>query len=207
MYGISKREFQDSLEKLPYFNKNTAGILLEKKGINLDRKIERLIKSGYFLRLKNGFYTTKIYWLTTGDKEKYAESLVPVLCYPSYLSLEYILSQVGLIPEAIQVYTGITLKSTRNFQNFLGRFSYQNIDNKLFCGFNEGKASRAKALFDYLYLKINLGKDLEKELAEGLRLNWDNFSLSDLEEFGEYTVISNSQKMRKIAKMIKEILK
>lgn len=207
MYGIYKIENQDNLEKLPYFSKNTAGILLQKDGKNLDRKIERLIKSGYFLRLKNGLYTTKTYLLTVGNKEKYAESLVPALYYPSYLSLEYVLSQTGLIPEAIQIYTAITTKSTREFKNFLGRFSYQNIADKLFCGFTDGKASKAKALFDYLYLKSNLGANLQKELTEGLRLNWNYFTVSDLKEFKKYVEISGSAKMIKIKKIIEELKK
>lgn len=207
MYGNFKIKYQEELEKLPYFNKKTAAILLEKEDKNLDRKIERLIKSTYFLRLKNGLYVTQPYLLTVGNREKYGEALVPVLCFPSYLSSEYILSREGLIPEAIQVYTGVTIKSTRGLENFLGRFYYQNIDAKLFCGFTDGKASKAKALFDYLYLKSNLGTNLQKELSEGLRINWDNFSPADFEEFSKYVVISGSQKMKKIAKIMTEILK
>ena len=125
------------------------------------------------------------------------------LGYLSYLSLEFVLSRNGLIPEAIQSYTAITLKSTREFENFLGRFSYQNIAGKLFCGFNGGKASTAKALFDFLYLKSNLGTYLEKELSNGLRINWANFTSLDCREFQKYAALSDSQKMAKIAKIIK----
>ncbi len=207
MYGISGTKYFEELEKLPYFNKNTAGILLQKAGRNLDRKIERLTKSGYLMRLKNGLYITKPSFLATSDKTGYSESLASILCYPSYLSLEYVLAQAGLIPEAIQAFTSITTKSTREIKNFLGRFLYQNIDDRLFCGFTNGKASTAKALFDYLYLKSNLGTDIQAELSSGLRINWDNFSVPDYQEFEKYVAISSSQKMVKIAKIIKDLLK
>ncbi|MBI3559082.1 hypothetical protein HY085_01685 [Candidatus Gottesmanbacteria bacterium] len=101
----------------------------------------------------------------------------------------------------------MTIKSTRSLENFLGRFYYQNIDAKFFCGFTDGKASKAKALFDYFYLKSNLGTNLRKELSEELRINWNNFSPADLKEFNKYVLISGSQKMKKIAKIMREILK
>jgi len=205
-YGITRTEYQVELEKLPFFNKATAGILLQKDGINLDRKLERLTASGDILRLKRGLYTTKMYYLTS-DKDDYLKKVAGGLYYPSYLSVEYVLAKRGLIPEAINVYTSITTKTTRGFSNFLGRFRYQNINQKLFLGFSDGMATTAKALFDFLYLKTNLSTNLNSELTEGLRINWSQFTSSDYLEFNQYIKLAQSPKMTKIAKVIGDILK
>ena len=206
-YGITKTEYQVELEKLPFFNKATAGILLQKDGVNLDRKLERLTASGDFLRLKRGLYTTKMYYLTASNKDDYLTKVAGGLYYPSYLSVEYVLAKKGLIPEAISVYTSVTTKTTRGFNNFLGRFRYQNINPRLFLGFSDSEATTAKALFDYLYLKTNLSTNLNSELAEGLRINWGQFTPSDFSEFNQYVKLAQSPKMTKIAKIIGDILK
>lgn len=207
MRGIKNIDNLSELETLPYFNKQTAGILLEKAGRNLDRKIERITKSGYLLRLKKGLYTTKNYLLAKGSNEEYAQNFAQNLYFPSYLSLEYVLSKENLIPESVRVYTSITTKNTRNIENFLGRFCYQNITPKLFCGFINGRASKAKALFDYLYLKSNLDNDLVRDLSENLRINWENFSVADLDEFNQFVKLINSGKMTRILKIIANIKK
>jgi hypothetical protein len=46
---------------------------------------------------------------------------------PSYVSFEYILSQAGLIPEAVRTITSATPKRNRNFDTPLGRFSYRHL--------------------------------------------------------------------------------
>jgi len=65
-------------------------------------------------------------------------------------------------------------------------------------------ANKTKALFDFLYLKRNLGENLVYELNEGLRFNWTVFSDKDLQEFSKYVQISNMDKMKQI---LKEIIK
>ena len=207
MYGNFKIKYQSELEKLPYFTKQTAGMLMEKEGVNLDRKIERLTAAEYYLRLKKGLYTTRPYVLSCNNQEQYAASLVPVLCVPAYLSLEYVLSSEGLIPEAIRSYTAITTKSTRTFTNFLGRFDYKNINERLFFGFQNARATKVKALFDLLYLKSNLGTNVKKELSDGLRINWANVSARDLLEFDRYVEMSKSGKMAGIGEILKGIIK
>lgn len=213
MITISGIEYQKELEKLPYFNKKTAGILIGKKEGNLDKKIEQLTRKKYLIGLKKGLYVTSVYLSSQPKKGGYCEYIANILRYPSYLSLEYVLSINNLIPEAVYAWTSITLKTPRAYKNQLGSFTYRSIKPALFTGFAKEKrgefnvsiATTAKSLFDYLYLKRNLADNLEYELNKGLRINWDNFSLTDLREFKKYTIVSRSKKMGKILNLIEKI--
>ncbi len=207
MYSISGIKYQKELEQLPFFNKIQAGILIGKNGKNLDQKLAQLNKKGYLLPLKKGFYTTSLY-LDKTDKQSYSEYIANNLRSPSYISSEYILSKSGLIPEAVVGITSITIKSSRNYTNILGNFIYQNIKSSLFCGYQTRfftdkqiyVASTAKALFDFLYLKkLN---HIKQELTADLRINWENFSKENLQEFQKYVHLSGSKKMSAILKMI-----
>lgn len=212
MISISGIKYQNELEQLPYFNKQTAEVLVGKKGKNLDKKIKQLIDKDYLVRLKNGLYVTSTYLDRLDNRHAYLEYLANVLRYPSYLSLEYILSINNVIPEAVYSLTSVTIKSTRNYDNKLGKFVYRNIKNDLFIGYREKEfgiqkvayASVAKALFDYLYLKRNLG-DYGYELKKGLRINWDVVREKDRCELHKYVGLSGSVKMAEIMKVIKNL--
>lgn len=198
---------KSELEQLPYFNNQTASLVLEKKGLNLYRQIERLVKNGTLLRLKSGLYVTKTYYDRNSNSQiAYSQQIANTLRLPSYLSLDFVLAQNGLIPEAVNTYTSITLKTPRSYQNFLGTFTYTNIKVDLFCGYSSGTASKAKALFDFLYLKKNLGQDYDRELSDSLRINWNNFSKADLNQFQKYCFMAKSTKMDKLAKIIKTLV-
>jgi len=211
MISISGIKYQKELEKLPYFNKREATLLIGKKGKNLDKKIEQLRKKGYLLSLKKGFYVSSIFVEKIDDKKSYWEYLANILRFPSYISLEYALSEYGLIPEGVSVITSITLKTGRVFQNSLASFVYKSIKKELFSGFIQKNfldkkikfASPSKALFDFLYLKKMANP--KQELTEDLRINWTNFSKTDLKELAQYVESADSLKMNQVLKMIKEI--
>jgi len=213
MSSVSGIRNQTELESLPYFNKKTAEVLIGKKGKNLDKKISQLFSKEYLLSLKKGFYLTERYYSQQQDKRAFLEYLANVLYSPSYLSLEYILSLNGLIPEGIYALTNISLKSSRVFENKLGIFTYRNVKEELFCGYERIQkgnflvysATKAKALFDLLYLKRNMSENYSYELGEGLRINWEEFTLSDVKEFGSFVNLSKSLKMEKILKEVKKI--
>lgn len=205
----------EQIEKLPFFNKVTVGVALGKSGSNLDYWIKTRIKSGEIIQLKKGIFVSKMYLArieeSSGTYEKYTEFIANVLRYPSYVSLDYVLSLYGMIPEGIYVITSITTKSSRLFSNKLGNFRYQNIKKELFLGYQESNyrgnsvrvASKAKALFDTIYLRSFGNSSIEYELAEGLRLNLDNFTKKDILEFRKYVDLSGSKKMKKSLKILK----
>lgn len=208
MISISGIKYQEELEKMPFFSKNEAGILIGKKGKNLDKKIAQLTKIGYLLNLKKGLYVSSVYVDRT-EKEPYAEYIANILRTPSYVSTEYVLAKQGLIPESVFAVTSITLKTPRNYSNFLGNFYYRNIKKELFCGFEvriwDGimvyVASKAKALFDYFYLKKI--RNVEADVFD-TRINWDEFSFKDLKEFKRYVGLSKSIKMNKVLTAIEK---
>jgi len=109
--------------------------------------------------------------------------------------------------------TSISLKSSRIFENKLGTFIYRNVKEELFCGYRQVQkgsfsmyiATKAKALFDFLYLKRNLSRDYNYELGEGLRINWDAFTFEDLKELESLIKISKSIKMGRFLKEIRRI--
>jgi len=213
MSSVTGIKYKTGFNELPFFNKKTAEILIGKKGRNLDKKISRLLKDGDLIGLKKGLYLSERYLLSQSDKKAYFEYLANILYYPSYLSLEYVLSFYGLIPEGVYVLTNISLKSSRIFENKLGTFIYRNVKKEVFCGYKKTQkgnfsvysATKTKALFDFLYLKRNLSKDYSYELNKGLRINWDEFVIADVKEFESYVNLSKSLKMKEILKRIKKI--
>lgn len=196
------------LQNFPYFNKSTLGIVLGKTGENLNYWIKKMIKQGDLVVLKKGLYTTNLYLLglekNPSLRESYLEYVANMLRYPSYLSLEYVLSKYGVIPDGVYSWTSITVKSSRVFNNSLGNFIYRSIKNDLFSDFEnkefEGKrikiATKEKAFFDYLYFR----KD---EPLDNLRVNWNVFTAGEKINFAGIVNTCRSPKMKRILKLLK----
>ena len=196
------------MEQLPYFNKITLGEILGKEGQNLNYWIKMLLKKGEIIALKKGLYVGKDYLLSLsknpGLMEKYLEYLANIIRYPSYVSMEYALSKYGIIPEGVYAITSVTTKTGRIYKNDLGNFIYKSIRDDLFDDFDvkeyEGQrikfASRAKALFDYLYFR-------KKENMGDLRINWDQFDENDRHEFKKIVAKSGSYKIKKVLVKLK----
>ena len=202
----------EQIEQLPYFNKVSAGVALGKSGQNLDYWIKTHLKTGEIIALKKGLFVTRIYLLAENEKQKYYEYMANIIRYPSYLSLEYVLALWGLIPESVFSFTSITLKSSRSYANTLGNFLYKNIKEELFTGFRTIEygdkkisiATKAKALFDFLYLKaFDTRQRMKTEILEELRINWDEFDKNDIQEFKNYVKLSKSSKMKGVVKILK----
>lgn len=191
---------------LPYFSVETiksSGMAGEYANITL----HRLVKNGKIAPLKRGMYVSQRYLNTvekTGSMDDYLEFLVSALYSPSYLSGEYILSERGILAEAVYSFTSITKNKTKRFFNRLGNFHYHHIRDELFCGFNvftKGaflvyKATMSKALFDFLYVRKNI--ILDKKAAEELRLNIELLTNKEKKEVIYYAKKEGSEKMKKI---------
>lgn len=206
MISISGIKYQKELEALPYFNKPAAGILIDKKGKNLDKKIMQLVEKNYLLRLKKGLYVSSVFVDKTNQR-LYLEFLANIMRFPSYLSLEYALSEYGLIPEGIMGLTSVTVKSGRIFANPLGTFIYKSLKPEFFFGFKTkdffgqkiNMATPAKAIFDFLYLRRM--ENLKTDLVQ-TRINWDNLTKKDWEELRRLVKKSASAKMERIWKSL-----
>ena len=196
----------DLAEKLPVFTlDNFAGIEKDKHYLWL--VLHRYEKSGKLLRLKKGIYTASIYvekMKNRGEIEIFADFLANFLYLPSYLSLETILYRHNILTEVPVNFTSVTKNKTAAFANKLGNFFYHKIKDELFCGFEiveKGdftiwRASKAKALFDFLYFRKN--SLINKKIFEELRINLENLTKSDLREIEKYVKIEGSKRMREI---------
>ncbi|MEK7497974.1 MAG: hypothetical protein AAB656_03585 [Patescibacteria group bacterium] len=196
------------MEQLPYFNKVTLGEVLGKDGENLNYWIKKLLKKGEIIALKKGLYVSRLYLLSLAKnpdlKEKYLEYMANIIRYPSYISLEYALAKFDIIPEGVYAITSVTTKTGRTYKNSLGSFIYKSIKNNLFADFEvtffEDKrikfATKAKALFDFLYFR-------KPGNLRDLRINWDRFDDNDRQEFKEIVLASGSYKIKRELKRLR----
>ncbi|MEK7084401.1 MAG: hypothetical protein AAB932_04155 [Patescibacteria group bacterium] len=195
---------------LPYFTIDDLASI-ETNRTYLKILLSRHEKSGTVFRLKKGTYVTRAYADAiekSGRVTTYAEFLAGVLYAPSYLSMEYILYQHGIITESPVHITAVSKKKTAAFATRFGTYQYHSIAPKLFCGFSTKRdgdffiyrASPAKALFDYLYFRKRHIPD--ERAIEELRLNLDDVGKAERKEFAEYVALEGSARMKYIAEMI-----
>lgn len=209
------RDIFSNFDDVPCFAKYDV-MLVFGRGLSksLNQRLWRALKDDRILQLKNGFYMTNLFYFQEPDKVKLAECIASRIRFPSYLSLEYALQKYGLLIGNFPV-TSVTSKTGCSYDNFLGSFVYSNVKELLYSGFEEVVfhkhkyfiATKAKALFDYLYLKPGLGRtrrDLKRRLFHELGIRWENFSREDFDVFDGFVWKSNSAKMMKILDILDE---
>jgi len=192
-------KYINELNTASYFNKNTLQQVAPISDNALYSNIKRWLKQNIIIQLKRGTYVTNDYYIRLPEKQAYLEFIANKLKSPSYLSLEYVLQKYSLLTE------GVTLKKTNTYKNKLGLFTYSNISQNLFTGYKivnkEGfqikEASKAKALFDFLYLRLLSVKNINKSLIDSFRFNLDEFSQKDQKEFKSYVKLSKIKKLEK----------
>lgn len=174
--------------------------------------LSRQVKQGTMIRLRKNLYVTKGYLDNTERRRifsDYVEFVANKLHSPSYLSLDYVLHEHNMLTEIPRNITSVGLRKTENFSNDLGNFIYHKIKEELFVGFKvvkKGnfsilKATKAKALFDFFYLRKRLLMD--KRAIEELRLNLGEFTKSDFEELKGYVEMERSTRMKEIINWLK----
>ena len=151
--------------------------------------------------------TSRFYVQHSGDYG-FSSAVSAILVPQSYLSLEFVLQQHNLLTEITYPVTCITTKNTHRIINRIGTFWYRHIRDDLYLGFTFteyfgiriARASAAKALFDTLYLRPlpKSFRAFKLKLTEELRLNLDEFSSTDREEFTRLVEDSKSRKMMDI---------
>lgn len=194
------QEFKNAINK-PYFSR--MDLLLSKVDF-FGHQLSLWRKNGYLEHIKRGWD------VFSDEKEKLSSEEISFLIYqPSYLSLEYALSYYGIIPEMVFAKTCVTTKTTRNFSNSFGVFSYRHIQPKLFFGYIVketvyGKyliAEPEKALLDYLYFYLGKIHD-EKDISE-LRLNKEELKKTiNKKKLDKYLCEFGIQKLEKIIRVI-----
>lgn len=117
-------------------------------------------KKGYIEKLCKGFYFFSELVINDITKYHFANKIYA----PSYLSLELVLSNHGLIPETVFGITSVTTLKKRDILTKHGNFLYRSIKNELFFGYQVEEinniqykiANLEKAVLDYFYLNSYL---------------------------------------------------
>ena len=191
-------------EKLPVFTFDDFLSAEECKSYLL-MVLHRYEKGGRLLRLKKGIYTTTAYverMRNRGEIEVFTDFLANFLYSPSYLSLETILYRYNILTEIPVNLTSVSKNKTAVFTNKLGNFFYHKMKPSLFCGFEISeesgfsimRATKVKALFDFLYLRKNILPN--KEAIRELRLNVENLSRNDIKELKKYVALEGTKKLK-----------
>ena len=167
--------------------------------------LHRYEKGGRLLRLKKGIYTTTAYverMRNRGEIEVFTDFLANFLYSPSYLSLETMLYRYNILTEIPVNLTSVSKNKTAVFTNKLGNFFYHKMKPSLFCGFEVSeesgfsimRATKVKALFDFLYLRKNILPN--KEAIRELRLNVESLSRDDIKELKKYVALEGTKKLK-----------
>jgi predicted transcriptional regulator of viral defense system len=205
-----KPELLIPFENMPYFT--IEGFRQATGTESPDQVVRNLLyrwaKAGHLLQLKNGVYMTRRFYEQHRGDYLFSAAISAILIPQSYLSLEFILQRHNLLTEVTYPITCITTKVTRRIVNEIGTYWYRNIRPDLYRGFTiseyfgirVAEATLGKALFDYLYLRPLPAAYRSKKLnlAEELRLNLDEVSAPDLNEFSRFVEESQSRKMNYI---------
>jgi len=202
-----------AIAAMPYFNLSDL-MPYSRDRHYLKTMLARYHARGEIIRLKKGLYVSQKYIDETQKKNYYTvylEFIANQLAAPSYLSLDYILAQHNILTEMPTNFTLITQAKTNAYANALGNFFYHSIKPMLFCGFaqtNEAdftiaKATKSKALFDYLYLRKN-SINCRSQAVE-LRLNFENLLAADWRELKKYCLLSKTKKMLAIYELLLKI--
>ena len=118
-------------------------------GVRLTKMLNYYVKKGDILNPRRGIYTKPNY---------NAEELACAIFHPSYISLEYVLKQAGVIFQYDSTITSVSYL-TRNMEVDGKNFSFRQIKPELWMGFSgttqQGNVCRAtpeRAFLDMLYL-------------------------------------------------------
>jgi hypothetical protein len=206
-----------SFENLPYF---TIQGFLQMAGDGMRDKAQarvalyRWANAGHLIPLKKGVYMHRRFYERHRPEVAFSALVSTVLLFQSYLSLEYVLQQRGILTVITYPITAVTTKNTRTITNRCGDFVYRHLQPKLYYGFQMAeaygvpyaRASPAKALFDYLYLRPLPGRltSPHYDLAEDLRLNLDELNTQEREEFTGYVSASGLPKMQDVLKNLEQ---
>ncbi|MBA3047542.1 hypothetical protein KKC83_03420 [Patescibacteria group bacterium] len=205
--SISKADLiRRAIKELPFFEIENLLAIDENKN-NLRILLSRMKRKGEILAIKRGMhvhfdYLTKV--KIARNKKDYDEFIACLAYQPSYLSLEYVLAENGILSESVFNFTSATTAKTYKLANEFGNFHYYHLKDELFIGYGiikkHGyliyKAGAAKALFDFLYLRKNIL--LNRDTVKELRLNLGGFSKKDKSELKKYIKIEGSKRMLKI---------
>jgi len=179
----------------------------------LDANIKYWLAGGDLIALKKGLYIFSERYEKEKDKDGILEYIAGQLLSPSYLALEFVMAKYQLLTESVNAITSVTTKTTRIYNNKLGTFRYYTVTPKLFCGYKitfiNGApiaiASKAKAVFDFLYLRFFKNSAVNEKEIEELRINWENLSQKEFNELASFAKLTRSVRINNVIVLIEKM--
>ncbi len=204
----------DVLKKAPYFGvrvlKDLSGGVKDQSNYS---NIKRWLKDGTLVGLKKGTYVTSYYIERLDSKSLgvYLEYIANILMPQSYVSGEYILQTYNMLSENVYGITSVTLKKPQIYRNSLSIFTFSKIKEALFLGYNMedsmgytiARATKVKALFDFIYFRTYRQSNLSLELLRSYRLNLDELNDGDFAEFERYCKLAGQRKYLELPAKLK----
>jgi len=173
---------------LPWFDFATVLQLSGEPRQNLRVRLYEWRKAGKLLSLRRGMYAlAEPYRRGAANPALLSNQLYT----PSYISMHWALSFYGVIPEKTVVYTAVTPRVPRSFENNFGVYRYSNLKQKFFFGYravdmggeNVFMAAPEKALLDLWHLQSGVW-DADR-MAEMRFQNFDVVSTGRLRDYAE----------------------
>ncbi len=173
---------------LPWFDFATVLQLSGEPRQNLRVRLYEWRKAGKLLSLRRGMYALAEPYRRVAA---HPALLSNQLYTPSYISMHWALSFYGLIPEKTVVYTAVTPRVPRTFENDFGVYRYSNLKQKFFFGYravdmggeNVFVAAPEKALLDLWHLRSGVW-DTDR-MTEMRFQNFDVVSTGRLRDFAK----------------------
>lgn len=183
-----------NIKELPYITKTSLSNALEKNPFTLRNSITYWIENKSLIRLKRGAFVFQEFLQKKENATYYPRFLSTKMREPSYLSKEFVLQEYQMLTDIVYGYSVVTTKKTSTISNPFGVFNYQSIKKELFTGFSQKSynnmqwfvASKAKALFDFLYFNQKKFQEISQKELDGLRLNLEQMTPKDWKEYEQY---------------------
>lgn len=209
--NIVSMEITEKIKEMPYLSKTALDSAFNKNPNTLRNSIAYWKKNGSLIQAKRGFFVFKDYLDRRDNALYYSRFIATKMIEPSYLSKEFALQEYGMFTDAVFGYSVITTKKTQTIANQFGVFNYQSIKPDLFCGFVEKTygntawniATKAKALFDFLYFNKNKFRQMDRDELDALRLNLKIMKKKDWMEFLTYAK-QGDKKIQTICSLVKK---
>lgn len=198
------------IPKLPLWTIHEISQLYpEKSHSTIKGRLSRMSHNGHIIRLKKWVYVGADF-LQYRQDQGYLYFLANMLYTPSYLSLETALDYYQIFSESSFGYACVSTSKTFDLTNPIGHFTYRSIKTELFTGscikrigkYDIHIATKAKALFDYIWYRKHRFHHFSIKELQSLRLNIELLDTPDLEEFAYYVDRSYSHKMRQFYSLL-----
>ncbi len=184
-----------------FFDLAAVSLFFEEPRNQVVMQLHRWVRDGRLLSLRRGMYAWPERYRKTALNPAVAAN---ALLRPSYLSGLWAMGWYGLIPEMVTVYTSVSSRGVRRFENELGVFEYRHVKRELFFGYEavamEGSrvlvALPEKALLDYWHLSPG---EWTAERLEAMRFQF--VSRISTERLAEFAVRAASPRLERAVKV------